>query len=85
MTQNSSPPPKLILRVTIIGLVIAILATAFAYVGGWLDPGRLTPDQMIDTLEDNAVTIRDRDTMHQARVPASELVEILKDKIEHAW
>lgn len=54
MTQNSSPPPKLILRFTIIGLVIAILATAFAYVGGWLDLGRLTPDQMIDTLEDNA-------------------------------
>jgi len=38
-----------------------------------------------DTIDDNQVTIRDRDTMHQARVPASELVEILKDKIEHAW
>ena len=38
-----------------------------------------------DTIDDNQVTIRDRDTMHQARVPASKLVEILKDKIEHAW
>ena len=38
-----------------------------------------------DTIDDNQVTIRDRDTMHQARVPVSELVEILKDKIEHAW
>ena len=38
-----------------------------------------------DTIDDHAVTIRDRDTMHQARVPVSELVEILKDKIEHAW
>ena len=38
-----------------------------------------------DTIDDNQVTIRDRDTMHQARVPVSELVEILKDKMEHAW
>ncbi len=38
-----------------------------------------------DTIDDNQVTIRDRDTMHQARVPVSELVDILKDKIEHAW
>ena len=38
-----------------------------------------------DTIDDDQVTIRDRDTMHQARVPVSELVEILNDKIEHAW
>ena len=38
-----------------------------------------------DTIDDNQVTIRDRDTMHQARVPVSELVETLKDKLEHAW
>ena len=38
-----------------------------------------------DTIDDNHVTIRDRDTMHQARVPVSELVDILKDKLEHAW
>ena len=38
-----------------------------------------------DTIDDDQVTIRDRDTMHQARVPVSELVAILKDKIEHAW
>ena len=38
-----------------------------------------------DTIDDDQVTIRDRDTMHQARVPVSELVEILKDKIQHAW
>ena len=38
-----------------------------------------------DTIDDNQVTIRDRDTMHQARVPVSELVYILKDKLEHAW
>ena len=38
-----------------------------------------------DTIDDNQVTIRDRDTMHQTRVPISELVDILKDKLEHAW
>ena len=38
-----------------------------------------------DTIDDNQVTIRDRDTMHQARVPVAELVNILKDKLEHAW
>jgi len=38
-----------------------------------------------DTIDDNQVTIRDRDTMHQARVPVSELVDTLKDKLEHAW
>ena len=37
------------------------------------------------TIADDPVTIRDRDTMHQARVPVSELVAILNDKIEHAW
>ena len=38
-----------------------------------------------DTIDDDQVTIRDRDTMHQARVPVSELIAILNDKIEHAW
>ena len=38
-----------------------------------------------DTIDDDQVTIRDRATMHQARVPVSELVNILKDKMEHAW
>jgi len=38
-----------------------------------------------DTIDDNQVTIRDRDTMHQARVSVSELVDVLKDKLEHAW
>ena len=37
------------------------------------------------TLEDRAVTIRDRDTMSQLRVPVANLVSILKDKLEHGW
>ena len=38
-----------------------------------------------DTLDDRQVTIRDRDTMYQARVPVTELVDILDDKLEHGW
>ena len=38
-----------------------------------------------DTLEDRCVTIRDRDTMHQARLPLSDLVGALQDKLEHGW
>ena len=37
------------------------------------------------TLEDKQVTIRDRDTMQQIRIPVAELVPILKDKLEHGW
>ena len=34
-----------------------------------------------DTLEDNTVTIRDRDTMAQERISADKIVEILKNKL----
>ena len=35
-----------------------------------------------DTLEDNSVTIRDRDTMEQIRLPINELTQWIKAKIE---
>ncbi len=38
-----------------------------------------------DTLDDHCVTVRDRDTMHQDRVPVSALPQILVDKVEHGW
>ena len=38
-----------------------------------------------DTLDDHHVTIRDRDTMYQARIPIARLVDILRDKLEHGW
>jgi glycyl-tRNA synthetase len=38
-----------------------------------------------DTMDDQQATIRDRDTMHQVRVPIAELVNILQDKVEHGW
>lgn len=34
------------------------------------------------SLEDKAVTIRDRDTMEQIRVPYQELVPVLREKLE---
>ncbi|MDD2494367.1 MAG: His/Gly/Thr/Pro-type tRNA ligase C-terminal domain-containing protein, partial [Tissierellia bacterium] len=36
-----------------------------------------------DSLEDNSVTIRDRDTMEQVRVKIDELVEFINKKIEY--
>ena len=38
-----------------------------------------------DTLDDDQVTVRDRDTMNQIRLPVSELTEVLHDKLEHGW
>ncbi len=35
-----------------------------------------------DTLEDNAVTVRDRDTMEQVRIPITELKNYIADKIK---
>ncbi len=35
-----------------------------------------------DTLEDNAVTVRDRDTMEQVRIPIAELKNYIQDKIK---
>ena len=34
-----------------------------------------------DTLEDNTVTLRDRDTMEQIRIPISDIVKIIAEKI----
>jgi glycyl-tRNA synthetase len=34
-----------------------------------------------DSLEDNAVTIRDRDTMEQSRVPIEELVDVVRERV----
>ena len=38
-----------------------------------------------DTLDDHAVTVRDRDTMLQERIPVSRLPETLQDRYEHGW
>ena len=38
-----------------------------------------------DTLDDQAVTIRDRDTMAQERIPVSRLLDVLQDRYDHGW
>ncbi|HEY0747252.1 MAG TPA: hypothetical protein VGD63_11170, partial [Steroidobacteraceae bacterium] len=43
-------------RLALIGAVVLIAAGTFAYTGGWLSPGRLTPARMIGAFEeDNGV------------------------------
>ena len=34
-----------------------------------------------DTMEDNAVTVRDRDTMEQVRLPIDQLVDYIQEKV----
>ena len=38
-----------------------------------------------DTLDDHAVTIRDRDTMTQQRIPLGRLLDVLQDRYDHGW
>lgn len=51
----AKPPPlsrtALVGRFGLIGVVVVILALAFAYVRAWLDPGRVTPTRVVDALQ----------------------------------
>lgn len=42
------------LRLAAIGAIVLFSGAAFAYVGGWLDPQRLTPDRIVNALEANS-------------------------------
>lgn len=56
LPERQRPPLSLTatgLRLAGIGVVVLVAATAFAYVGGYLDPQRLTPDKLVNTLEHN--------------------------------
>jgi len=55
-----SPPPlspaSVVLRLGAIAVVVVVVAGAFAYVNGMLDPTRLTPKALVDVLQvDNGV------------------------------
>ncbi|MCP8466371.1 catalase family peroxidase [Pseudomonas sp. ZM23] len=54
MTDTPPAGPNKPLRLALIGAVVLGTAAIFAYVAGWLDPQRLTPDTVIDTLEHNS-------------------------------
>ncbi len=38
-----------------------------------------------DTLDDEQVTLRDRDTMAQLRIPINRIVPAIEDKLRHGW
>ncbi|MEA3140498.1 MAG: catalase [Gammaproteobacteria bacterium] len=48
-----NPAAKLV-RLMLIGAIVAIVAGAFAYTGGWLSPGRLTPARIIGAFQENS-------------------------------
>ncbi|MFC6337937.1 catalase [Pseudomonas sp. CCM 7891] len=60
MVEHSSPPraplstASLIARLVGIGVVVAVVAGAFAYVNGTLDPQRLRPKTLVNALETNS-------------------------------
>ncbi|MGO4259560.1 catalase family peroxidase [Lysobacter sp. TAB13] len=49
----SSPPPRPLGRWALIAFAVSALAAAFGYVAGPLDPNRLTPKRVVDTLQNN--------------------------------
>lgn len=48
---RSSPPRGSIAAIAAIGAIVFVAAAAFAWVAGWLQPGRLTPQKMNDVIE----------------------------------
>jgi catalase len=52
---QATPPPlgrtALVTRLTLIGLILASIVGAFAYLGGWLTPNALTPARFVDGFE----------------------------------
>jgi len=40
-----------VLRLAMIGMILAVAAGGFAYLGGWLTPGDLTPARFVDAFE----------------------------------
>ncbi len=53
-TQDAVSSARQPWRWALIGAAVAVLAGAFAYVGGWLTPQRLTPARMIDAMQANS-------------------------------
>jgi catalase len=51
--ETTSQPPGNGARWAIIAGAVALAGAAFAYVGGWLSPHRLTPERLVDQLQHN--------------------------------
>jgi catalase len=58
MHEPASPdsPARRIGSWTLIVAAVGVAAVAFGYVGGWLAPHRLTPEKLVNQLQDNAGT-----------------------------
>lgn len=54
MSEPSTPWPRQLGRLSLIVLSVGLLAGSFAYVGGWIDPQRLSPQRFVDTFEANS-------------------------------
>lgn len=48
--RHPSPAGSPVARLALIGVLVAALAAAFAYVAGWFSPTRLTPARLVATL-----------------------------------
>jgi catalase len=46
--SHQSPPRSVLGSFILIALVIGVAAVVFGYTAGWLSPGRLTPDKMVE-------------------------------------
>ncbi|WP_426699900.1 catalase family peroxidase [Rhodanobacter sp. Col0626] len=53
---SSDSPARRIGSWTLIAAAVAVAVASFGYVGGWLAPHRLTPEKLVDQLQDNAGT-----------------------------
>jgi catalase len=51
MTATPLSPIATLARLAVIGAVVLAAGAGFAYVGGWLSPGRLTPGRFTDQFE----------------------------------
>lgn len=52
--HTPAAPMRQMWRWLSIGAVVLLLASAFAWTGGWLTPSRLSPQQLVDALQANA-------------------------------
>ncbi|MBN3789879.1 catalase family peroxidase [Burkholderia sp. Ac-20353] len=52
-SSSQEEPGRGLWRWAAIGGAVVGVAAAFGYVGGWLAPGRLTPDRLVDALQAN--------------------------------
>lgn len=45
------PSPSTLTRVMLIGAILLSIIVGLAFASGWLSPGRLSPGEMVDSLQ----------------------------------